>query len=225
MGLPRFLKQRLSRSEPPSPLSLSRSGSQSSSLSSQERKKFFAPRRLSSTAKDIPSLGNPESSSSSVLRRTRSNPGSPSRASDELVKDLEKVFKKFDRNGDGKISWVDLGSIMGALGYKASEEELQKMIREADCDGDGFIDLHEFIELNTRGVDPAGNLKDLKDAFQIFDLDGNGAISTEELHKVLRNLGEDSTMEDCELMIRGADCDGNGSIDFEEFKIMMSSSV
>ncbi|KAH9320910.1 hypothetical protein KI387_015549, partial [Taxus chinensis] len=214
MGLPHFLKQRLSRSQPSSPSSLSPSASSSSSSG---KKKLFAPRRSFSTAKDIPSVGNPKSS---LSHRTRSNPSNSRQASEEFIKDLEKVFKKFDANGDGKISWIDLGSIMGALGYKASEEELQRMVREADCDGDGFIDLQEFIELNTRGVDAAGSLKDLRDAFQIFDLDGNGAISCDELHRVLRNLGEDSTMEDCELMIRGADCDGNGSIDFEEFKTM-----
>lgn len=114
---------------------------------------------------------------------------------------------------------------MGALGYKATEEELNNMIKEADSDGDGFIDLQEFIDLNTKGIDSAGSLKELRDAFEIFDLDGNGAISTDELHRVLRNLGEESSMEDCEKMIRGVDCDGNGMVDFEEFKTMMSASL
>lgn len=119
---------------------------------------------------------------------------------------------------------MELGSIMSSLGYNATEEEVQRMVKEADRDGDGFIDFQEFVELNTKGVDSASSLKDLRDAFEIFDLDRNGVISSEELHTVLKNLGEHSTLEDCRLMIRGVDCDGNGLVDFEEFKIMMSGS-
>ena len=40
----------------------------------------------------------------------------------------EQVFKKFDVNGDGKISLSELGSVMGSLGHLATEEELEKMI-------------------------------------------------------------------------------------------------
>ncbi|XP_058079618.1 probable calcium-binding protein CML25 [Magnolia sinica] len=141
------------------------------------------------------------------------------------VDELQHVFQKFDANGDGKISWSELGSIMSNLGHPASEEELQRMVREVDSDGDGFIDLNEFIELNTTGVDSSAVLEDLRNAFLIFDLDGNGSISPEELQRVLRSLGDESSMAECRKMIRGVDCDGNGLIDFEEFKIMMTRSM
>ncbi|CAN0841921.1 Probable calcium-binding protein CML25 [Linum grandiflorum] len=116
--------------------------------------------------------------------------------------ELELVFKKFDVNGDGKISASELGSIMSSLGQKASEEELQKMITEFDADGDGFIDFKEFVEL-------------------IYDIDGNGSITAEELHKVMGSLGEDCSIAECRKMISGVDNDGDGTIDFEEFKMMM----
>ncbi|XXG40895.1 hypothetical protein AAC387_Pa01g1495 [Persea americana] len=141
------------------------------------------------------------------------------------LQELKQVFGRFDSNGDGKISWSELGSIMNSLGHPASEDELQSMVREADSDGDGFIDLNEFIELNTTGVDSRAALEDLKNAFLIFDIDRNGSISPEELQMVLRSLGDDSSMAECRKMISGVDCDGDGLIDFEEFKIMMMRSV
>lgn len=137
------------------------------------------------------------------------------------MEELEEVFKKFDANGDGKISAAELGSILGGLGYRATEEELRKMMEEVDKDGDGYIDLQEFIELNTKGVDSTQALACLRDAFSVYDIDGNGSISAEELHQVMRSLDEDCSIDECRRMISGVDCDGDGTISFDEFKKMM----
>ncbi|KAL4348387.1 hypothetical protein GQ457_17G014480 [Hibiscus cannabinus] len=141
------------------------------------------------------------------------------------LQELEQVFKKFDANGDGKISSSELGSIMGSLGQQLSDEELQKMVKEVDADGDGFIDFQEFVELNTKGVDSNEALENLKEAFSVYDLDGNGSISAEELHQVLQSLGDECSIAECRKMISGVDKDGNGLIDFEEFQLMMMAGT
>ncbi|KAK2453483.1 putative calcium-binding protein CML25 [Trifolium repens] len=142
-----------------------------------------------------------------------------------FAEDLEHVFRKFDVNGDGKISSSELGSIMRSLGQAATEEELNQMIREVDADGDGHINLEEFIELNTKDIDPNEVLENLKDAFSVFDLDKNGSISAEELHNVMVSLGDQCSLAECQKMIGGVDSDGDGMIDFEEFKMMMLGST
>ncbi|GFP83556.1 probable calcium-binding protein cml25 [Phtheirospermum japonicum] len=83
---------------------------------------------------------------------------------------------------------------MGSLGHAVTDEELRIMIGGVDSDGDGFIDLQEFIELNTNDVGFDEVLENLKDAFQVFDIDKNGAISAEELQNVLKSLGEECSM-------------------------------
>lgn len=138
-----------------------------------------------------------------------------------IEEELEQVFKKFDVNGDGKISSSELGSIMGSLGHRPTEDELEKMIVEVDADGDGFIDLQEFIELNTKGIDSAELMENLKDAFSVFDIDKNGSITADELQNVLGSLGEDCSLGECRRMIAGVDQDGDGMISFDEFKVMM----
>ncbi|CAK9172126.1 unnamed protein product [Ilex paraguariensis] len=140
------------------------------------------------------------------------------------MNDVEKVFKKFDANGDGKISLTELGAILDALGSKTSPDELQRTMTEIDTDGDGFIDLKEFTEFHSAGSDSDGNNKELRDAFDLYDKDKNGFISVTELHSVLKSLGEHCSLNDCRKMISSVDVDGDGSVNFEEFKKMMNRS-
>uniref|UniRef100_A0A0D6QWU2 EF-hand domain-containing protein n=1 Tax=Araucaria cunninghamii TaxID=56994 RepID=A0A0D6QWU2_ARACU len=137
--------------------------------------------------------------------------------------ELAEVFKKFDANGDGRISASELADILRATGCQVSEAELKIMMEEADLDGDGFISLDEFIHLNTKGIgnDRKACLEDLKNAFKVFDLDRNGSISADELFQVLKGMGEGTTRQDCHDIISNVDRNGDGLVNFEEFKDMM----
>ena len=59
--------------------------------------------------------------------------------------------------------------------------------------------------------------EELKEAFRVFDKDGNGFISAAELRHIMTNLGEKLTDEEVDEMIREADIDGNDQINYEEF--------
>ena len=54
-----------------------------------------------------------------------------------------------------------------------------------------------------------------RQAFRIFDKDGNGYISRQELQIVMGNLGENLTDEEVDEMIKEADVDGDGRINYE----------
>uniref|UniRef100_A0A8C1LFJ4 Troponin C, slow skeletal and cardiac muscles n=2 Tax=Cyprinus carpio TaxID=7962 RepID=A0A8C1LFJ4_CYPCA len=59
-------------------------------------------------------------------------------------------------------------------------------------------------------------------AFDIFVQDAeDGCISTKELGKVMRMLGQNPTPEELQEMIDEVDEDGSGTVDFEEFLVMM----
>ncbi|XP_061367065.1 polcalcin Phl p 7-like [Gastrolobium bilobum] len=59
--------------------------------------------------------------------------------------ECERVFRRFDVNGDGKISLSELADALKVLGL-TSQEEVQLRMAEIDKDGDGFITLEELIE-------------------------------------------------------------------------------
>ena len=53
----------------------------------------------------------------------------------------------------------------------------------------------------------------IEEAFKVFDKDGNGFISTDELRGVMQSIDAQSSDE----MIKQADTSGDGQIDIEEF--------
>ncbi len=65
------------------------------------------------------------------------------------MNDVERVFTRYDANGDGKISASELANVMRALGSEVSDEELKAMMAELDSDGDGFVDLNEFAAFHS----------------------------------------------------------------------------
>lgn len=57
--------------------------------------------------------------------------------------------------------------------------------------------------------------EEIREAFKVFDKDGNGFISAAELRHVMTNLGEKLTDEEVDEMIREADIDGDGQVNYE----------
>ena len=60
---------------------------------------------------------------------------------------LQTAFKMFDRDGDGKISGAEFKAVMGSLVERLTDQDVEKMMREADKDGDGSISFEEFSHL------------------------------------------------------------------------------
>merc|ERR1712183_314957 len=64
-----------------------------------------------------------------------------------------------------------------------------------------------------------------KEAFALFDKDGDGTITTKELGTVMRSLGQNPTEAELQDMINEVDADGNGTIDFPEFLSLMARKM
>ena len=64
-------------------------------------------------------------------------------------------------------------------------------------------------------------IMEFKAAFELFDKDRNGKITSKELGTVMRGLGQNPTEEELKQIIREVDLDGNGTIDFKEFLCLM----
>ncbi|KAI0209246.1 putative calmodulin-like protein 2 [Lamellibrachia satsuma] len=60
---------------------------------------------------------------------------------------LRDAFRKFDQDGNGRITADELRHVMHNLGETMTDDEIDEMIRAADTDGDGQIDYEEFFQM------------------------------------------------------------------------------
>ena len=112
----------------------------------------------------------------------------------------------FDKNGDQKISESELYDVMNYLGLKTSPKEVKAMIQVVDKNRNGYVDYDEFIQMMTQTqVKPLNADEELQKTFNIFDIDGNGYISADEIKRTMENLGENLTDEEVNNMIKAAD--------------------
>ena len=96
----------------------------------------------------------------------------------EQIAEFKEAFSLFDKDGDGTITTKELGTVMRSLGQNPTEAELQDMINEVDQDGSGSIDFPEFLTLMSRKMHDTDTEEEIKEAFRVFDKDGNVCISS-----------------------------------------------
>ncbi len=87
---------------------------------------------------------------------------------------------------------------MRTLGQNPTEDELKALINEFDCEGldifsmidfifylfllgKGLIDFEEFLQMMAKGAKEHNEEDELRDAFRVFDKNGNGFIKVAEL--------------------------------------------
>jgi calmodulin len=133
----------------------------------------------------------------------------------EQIAEYKEAFSLFDKDGKGEISTKELITVLRALGNNPNPEELETMILEVDADGSGTIDFGEFLEMMGRKLNQIDIETELKDAFKVYDRDGNGFVSMAELRFYLASEG--ITHEEIDEISKIADIDGDGHINFNEF--------
>jgi len=137
---------------------------------------------------------------------------------------LQDVFNLFDSNKDGEITIAELDKVMRSHGIVHSTSELEEMVFRVDTNSNGSVDFDEFVDLvvshNGVGVEE-GVDDDIAQVFKMFDKDGNGKISADEVRSTMKELGENLTPQEVKAMISEADIDGDGQIDIHEFSRLM----
>jgi Ca2+-binding EF-hand superfamily protein len=142
----------------------------------------------------------------------------------EQIDALKKGFEGFDKEGTGTISETNMMMILKSMDIKADKAELENYAAEVDEEGTGKFDLTQFATVASKFMsedDEEQMREELKEAFRIYDKEGQGYITNDVLSEILREIDPTLTEDDLLNIIEEVDEDGSGTMDFDEFQEMM----
>ncbi|XGW12438.1 hypothetical protein V3C99_013274 [Haemonchus contortus] len=135
--------------------------------------------------------------------------------------ELRDLFKEFDKNGDGKITREELEMALIQLGELPSSSRIEAIISQTDIDGNGCIEIDEFLEALRKTLLNPREERELREVFGVFDKNGDGMISADDLQMAMQSLGEKLSEADANDMIKEGDVDRDGMINFHEFIMLI----
>ncbi|XP_057374906.1 troponin C-like [Daphnia carinata] len=144
---------------------------------------------------------------------------------DEKTQMLKKAFAMFDHRKTGFIETNQVAAILNTMGQQFDSSELAITIEEADKNKTGKLSFEAFYSIAANFLedeDDEAMQNELKEAFRLYDKEGNGYITTAVLREILAALDDKLTPEDLDGIIEEIDEDGSGTIDFDEFMEMMT---
>ena len=164
-----------------------------------------------------------------------------SRLTEEQVAEFTEAFSLFDKDGDGAISTKETKGMFRALGMSPSERELEQVrlcilmcytrvpgdhpslclsvsqvVTMADSSEANF-ELTDILNLASNQMKDTDEEEEIVEAFKVFDRDGSGLISSEDLCAIMTNLGEQISPEEIDQMKSEADMDSDGRFDYRAF--------
>ena len=139
---------------------------------------------------------------------------------------MKKEFLALDLDGNGDISVQELESLLRSIKRKLrmTENQIMKMVKQTDKNGDGSDDLEEFLNLVETAEQKRVIHKELiqrsgvRQAFMKYDKDGSGTITRDEFRRVVEDKYQ-TTMRANQIdkLMEEADKDNSGNISYDEF--------
>ena len=142
-------------------------------------------------------------------------------------KEISEIFKKLDVNGNNSISFTELQNFLAVLRSKVNNYYINEIMKEYDQNASGEISKEVFIEKmkdSLKGKYKKDDITELKEVFQLFDVNHDNKISYEDINSVMTALGETTfTDKMCKDMIKhlkrkksGLNTNKNNDEDFNE---------
>ncbi|MCO5584327.1 hypothetical protein L7F22_038251 [Adiantum nelumboides] len=146
----------------------------------------------------------------------RSLPSSASPSAEDRL--LRTIFDMLDADMDGHVSFSDVAHHLVKLGIADNSSEVVVQSVSHKPSGNTSLDYESFASLYKEGDE------ELAEAFAMYDVDGDGFISCEELQEVLVRMGFNEGHDEhfCYLILQSVDANSDGKIDYFEFRQMMS---
>ena len=139
---------------------------------------------------------------------------------DEL-KEIKESFSELDVDGDGKITKVELTSILCQKSGRYSERDAETMMRMCDINQDGTINFEELSKI--MALFRYGKLQsesDIRLMFQALEKDVDGNVSVDEIKrawKIFLHPSDNISKEEMNDIIKDLDVNSDGKINYDKF--------
>ncbi|XP_050439587.1 uncharacterized protein LOC126845066 [Adelges cooleyi] len=134
--------------------------------------------------------------------------------------DIIDLFEEALQNrfsNDQKLTKEQVETVIDSTTRDLDKEGFKQKLNENVFSESESISQHQFVlELIDFDLEKQKE-NTILEMFKMYDLDGDGNITAEELQKFLNSEGVLWTLENCQKMIDKVDLDGNGIIDFSAF--------
>ncbi len=145
--------------------------------------------------------------------------------STEQQDEIREAFELFDTEGSGAVERRDLRILLRALGFEPRRDQIMRILTQA---GVGprvtRIQFREFLAVMAHLINEKEIREEMIKAFNLFDVDGTGKITIENLRHVADQLGEKMTDAELREMIEEADLDKDGAVSASEFLRIMKKT-
>lgn len=146
--------------------------------------------------------------------------------SESQVNELKTAFSMLDKNKDGRVNLCEMKTMLCNLGIPIEDCVVEALINQASEREEGLVSEEEFLDWMASQEEIGGQeddiMEDLLAAFRVFDKDGNGYITRDELKMAMDLIGETVTEAQLDDMLKASDIDHDGRINYEEFvKILL----
>lgn len=156
--------------------------------------------------------------------------------SQQEIQEFQESFALFDTEGTGSISVGEFRDVLNSLrdgDGNQSYPHLDKLLtnvssrpNEETMDFDDYLKLMASTSLQQTLQADADDTSNFKHVFDLFDVDGKGYITVQDLEGIALELGEhDMTREELEEMIERARSKHKGKVTLAEFTKMMTLNL
>eukprot|EP00359_Climacostomum_virens_P002566 CAMPEP_0204900988 /NCGR_PEP_ID=MMETSP1397-20131031/2799_1 /ASSEMBLY_ACC=CAM_ASM_000891 /TAXON_ID=49980 /ORGANISM="Climacostomum Climacostomum virens, Strain Stock W-24" /LENGTH=207 /DNA_ID=CAMNT_0052069233 /DNA_START=265 /DNA_END=888 /DNA_ORIENTATION=+ len=142
---------------------------------------------------------------------------------EDEIEEIREAFNLFDTDGTGTIDPRELKAAMQSLGFETKNPTIYAMIADLDRLGSS-IDFEQFLSAITDKLGDKETRTGINKIFELFDDDGTGVISVNNLRRVAKELGETMTLDELQEMLERAASNGN-EITREDFYTIMTKKA
>ena len=149
----------------------------------------------------------------------------------QQIENVKNEFLLLDVDGDGTITVDELAGVLRSMKteLQASDKDIERALKDVDRDGDGTIDLEEYLK--SRKYKTNRDLlhralvtrSKIRKEFEEYDRDHSGYVTKDELIEVIQTrTGVTITLKQTDKIVQDTDCDEDGKINYEEFVLLMT---